>query len=204
MSSTQLTQRLEKIFRTPEDPGALGGAERLYRRAIELNVPGVIRTAFADYLHGQQAYKLHKPARRKYKRNKTYVADIDAQWQADLANMLGLASQNDGMRYILTVIDVFSKYAWSEPVRSKDAGAVADALKLVLLQASPRKPKRLQTDKGRSFSIPHLLHLCLGMALVTLQVKAIKRQPLLSGSIGQLKQDYTLSFRTEELRAGWM
>ena len=55
------------------------------------------------------------------------------------------------MRYILTVIDVFSKYAWSEPVRSKDAGAVADALKQVLHQARPRKPKRLQTDKGKEF-----------------------------------------------------
>ena len=47
------------------------------------------------------------------------MARIDAQWQADLADMQVLASQNDGMRYILTVIDVFSKFAWSEPVHSK-------------------------------------------------------------------------------------
>ena len=109
------------------------------------------RSAIGDYLRGQQAYTLHKPAWRKYKRNKTYVAGIDAQWQADLADMQGLASQNDGMRYIQTVIDVFSKYACSEPVRSKDAGSVADALKQVLHQARPRKPKRLQTDKGKQF-----------------------------------------------------
>ena len=111
MNSTQLSHRLEQIYRTPGDPGALGGAERLYRRAKDLNVPGVTRAAVADYLHGQQAYTLHKPAMRKYKRNKTYVAGIDAQWQADLADMQGLASQNDGIKYILTVIDVFSKYA---------------------------------------------------------------------------------------------
>ena len=65
--------------------------------------------------------------------------------------MQGLASQNDGMRYILTVIDVFSKYAWSELVRSKDAAAVADALKQMLHHARPRKPKRLQTDKSKEF-----------------------------------------------------
>ena len=146
-----ISQRLEKIYRTPGDPGAFGGAERLYRRAKELNVPGVTRAAVADFLHGQQAYTLHKPARRKYTRNKTYVAGIDAQWQADLADMQGLARQNDGMRYILTVIDVFSKYAWCEPVRSKDAGAVANALKQVLQRAIPREPKRLQTDKGKEF-----------------------------------------------------
>ena len=78
MSSGQLRQRLEQIYRTPKDPGALGGAERLYKRAKELNVPGVMIAAFADYLHGQQAYTLHNPARKKYKRNKTYVAGIDA------------------------------------------------------------------------------------------------------------------------------
>ena len=95
MSNPQLRQRLEKIYRTPADPGLLGGAERLYKRAKELNVPGVARAAVDDYLHGHQAYTLHKPARRRYKRNKTYGAGIDAQWQGHLADMQGLASQND-------------------------------------------------------------------------------------------------------------
>ena len=116
-----LRQRLEKIYHTPGNPGALGEAERLYTRAKKLNVLGLTRAAVAKFLHGQQAYTLHKPAKRKCKRNITHVADIDAQWQADLADMQGLTTQNDGMRYILTVIDVFSKYTWSEPVRSKDA-----------------------------------------------------------------------------------
>ena len=55
------------------------------------------------------------------------------------------------MRYILTVIDVFSKFAWAEPVRLKCASAVANLLKQVLHQAKLRKPKRLQTDKGKEF-----------------------------------------------------
>ena len=107
-SDKQLKQRLDRIYHAPSDPEALGGAERLLERARERNIPGVSRTAIADYLHGQQAYSLHKPARKKYKRNKNYVAGIDAQWQADLADMQGLVNQNDGMKYMLTVIDVFS------------------------------------------------------------------------------------------------
>ena len=63
----------------------------------------------AEYLRGEQAYTLHKPARRHYKRIPIYVGGIDAQWQADLADMQGFARQNDGMRYLLTVIDVFFK-----------------------------------------------------------------------------------------------
>ena len=142
---------LDKIYSTPDDPGSLGGAERLFKRAKELRVRGVTRASVAEYLRGQQAYTLHKPARRHYKRNKTYVAGIDAQWQADLADMQGVARQNDGMRYILTIIDVFSKFAWAEPVRSKDAVTVADGFLRVLNEGAPRKPKRLQTDKGKEF-----------------------------------------------------
>jgi hypothetical protein len=55
------------------------------------------------------------------------------------------------MRYILTVIDVFSKFAWAVPVKSKEAGSIADGFEEVLRQASPRTPKRLQTDKYKEF-----------------------------------------------------
>ena len=64
-----------------------------------------------NYLRGEQAYTLHKPARRHYKRNPIYVSKIDTQMQADLADTQALARQNNGMRYLLTVIDVFSKFA---------------------------------------------------------------------------------------------
>ena len=142
---------LRALYHNPADPGSLGGVERLYRRAHELHVPGANREAVKDYLRGEQAYTLHKPARRHYVRNHTYVGGIDRQWQADLADMQQYARQNGGMRYLLTVIDVFSKFAWVEPVRSKDAGTVTGAFQQVLERARPRRPRRLQTDKGKEF-----------------------------------------------------
>ena len=79
------------------------------------------------------------------------MAGIDAQWQADLADMQGIATQNGGMRYLLTVIDVFSKIAWAVPVNSKDAKAITASFGHMLTIANPRHPKRLQTDKGKEF-----------------------------------------------------
>ena len=102
---------LSKIYHDLNDPGSLGGVERLLRRARQLHVPGVTRKTVQGYLRSEQAYTLHKPARRQFIRNHTYVAGIDAQLQADLVDMQGIARQNGGMRYILTVIDVFSKFA---------------------------------------------------------------------------------------------
>ena len=77
------------------------------------------------------------------------MAGIDAQWQANLADIQGIARQNGGMRYLLTVIDVFSKFAWAITVNSKNAKAITKAFDQVLITANPRQPRRLQTDKGK-------------------------------------------------------
>ena len=142
---------LKRAYHDPADPGSLGGVDRLLRRAKELKIPDVDRETVENVLKQEQAYTLHKPARRRFPRNHIYVKGIDGQWQADLADMQSLSRQNDGMRYILTVIDVFSKFAWAHPVRSKDAGTIRDAFRDVMRAAAPRKPPRLQTDKGKEF-----------------------------------------------------
>ena len=143
-------EKLRRIYKDPADPGSLGGIDRLLRRAKHLKVQGVNRQVVEQFLKGEQANTLHRPARRRYLRNRTYVAGIDAQWQA-LADMQAIARQNKGARYLLTVIDVFSKYAWVDPVKSKNAAAVTEAFRQILNAAAPRHPNRLQTDKGKEF-----------------------------------------------------
>ena len=59
------------------------------------------------------------------------------------------ARENKGCRYLLTIIDVFSKYAWVVPIKSKSDIDVTTAMKNVLVQG--RVPKNLQTDKGKQF-----------------------------------------------------
>ena len=145
------TKALKRIYHDPKDPGSLGGVDRLLRRAKQLHIPKATRQSIIKYLKSEQAYTLHKPTRRQFTRNHTYVAGIDAQWQADLADMQGIARQTGGMRYLLTVIDVFSKFAWAVPVHSKDSIAISGAFRKVLNDAKPRHPRRLQTDKGKEF-----------------------------------------------------
>ena len=103
---------LKRIYHNPQNRGCFGGIDRPQRRAKQFKVPSVNRQDVVEYLRGEQAYTLHKPAWRHYQRNHIYVGGIDAKWQADLADMQGLARQNDGMSYLLKVIDVFSKLAW--------------------------------------------------------------------------------------------
>ena len=93
--------------------------------------------------------ELHKPARRNNPRRKFDVRGIDETWQGDLVEMQPYARENKGYRYMLTVIDVFSKYAWAVPVKSKSGVDVSAAMKSVLHQK--RVPKNLHVDKGKEF-----------------------------------------------------
>ena len=111
-----MDERLKELYYSADDTGSYGSVERLYRRAVEYQVPHITRDAVREFLSRQRAYTLHKPARRHFLRNRIYVGSIDHQWLAELADIVGLQRDNNGNRYILTEIDVFSKYAWSVPV----------------------------------------------------------------------------------------
>ena len=142
---------LGSIYYNVQDPGAYGGVDRLLRRARELGHKDITREEVKQYLADQHTYSLHKPARRHYKRNATVVGGIDSQWQADLCDMQQLAKYNDKMHYILTVIDILSKFAWAVAVKDKSSKTVTAAFASVLESAKPRVPKKLQTDKGKEF-----------------------------------------------------
>jgi hypothetical protein len=72
--------------------------------------------------------ELHKPARRNYHRRKMVMKGVDDLWQIDLVEMNKYSRFNSGYNYILTVICVFSKFAWAVPVKKKSAKDVTAAM----------------------------------------------------------------------------
>ena len=76
---------------------------------------------------------------------------MDDQWVADLVEMQPLKKWNRGMRYLLAVVDVLSKYAWVEPLKAKTGAAVSAAFERILKRARGRHPLRLQADAGKEF-----------------------------------------------------
>lgn len=94
--------------------------------------------------------ELHKSARKNFRRRRVIVVGLNDLFQADLIEMIKYARLNKGFKYILVVINVFSKYVWCEPVKSKRAEDVTSAMKKILTQAK-NPPKHMQTDLGREF-----------------------------------------------------
>lgn len=109
---------------------------------------GVSQKQIETFLHQQDVYTKHKPLVHAFKRRRVYVSHIDDQWQADLIDMREFKNQNDGANYILSVVDIFSKYAWAVPIRRKTGEEVVEAFQKIFRE---RVPEKLQTDKGTEF-----------------------------------------------------
>src|SRR5271156_3902796 len=142
------------IYFDAEHPASYGGVHRLAHAA------GATRRATMEWLRAQLPYTLHKPVRKRYSTRPYKTSEIDQHWQGDLVEMIPYANVNDGYRYILTLIDLFSRYAWAVSLRDKTANDVAAAFRQVFAQG--RQPQRLQTDDGREFDnrvVQHFLNI---------------------------------------------
>lgn len=104
-----------------------------------------------DWLQSQDTYTLHRPARQHFKRNHYYVYGIDHLWEIDLCDMSMYKKQNDGYTYILTVVDVLTKYAFAKCVKNKSAQSITKAFRDILSE-SQRRPLVIQCDRGLEFS----------------------------------------------------
>ena len=94
--------------------------------------------------------ELHKPITRKFKTREVYSAFKDNFWAADLADMQLKRKCNKGFRFLLCVIDIYSKYAWVVPLKDKKGVSIANAFQSIL-KKSNRKPKKIWVDKGSEF-----------------------------------------------------
>ena len=98
----------------------------------------------------QLAEELHKPITRNFRKRRVISYGIDKIWAADLVEIQKYSKWNKGIKYLLTVIDVFSKYGWIKPLKDKKTESVSLAFDLIF-KKSKRKPEKLWTDKGSEF-----------------------------------------------------
>ena len=80
---------------------------------------------------------------------KVIVNGIDKIWCSDLVEMQQFSKFNKGYRYLLMVLDLFSKYGWIVPLMDKKGETVTEAFKTIFKEG--RKPQYLWTDKGKEY-----------------------------------------------------
>ena len=98
----------------------------------------------------QLAEELHKPITKKFEKRKVHTAFKDNIWDADLADMQLLSKYNKRIRFLLCVIDIFSKYAWVVPLKDEKGVSIVTAFEIIFKQSN-RKPNKIWVDKGSEF-----------------------------------------------------
>ena len=102
-----------------------------------------------SWLETQDAYLMHKTVPKKFERTKT-VADLETQLQGDLVDVSSLSKDNSNVKFLLTVIDVFSRKAFVEPLLRKTAESVAQGFEKILNRLGFR-PFYFNSDQGPEF-----------------------------------------------------
>ena len=95
--------------------------------------------------------ELHKPKRVNFERRRVISNHIDHIWGIDLITMIKYSKQNNNYKYILTVIDFFSKHSWCYTSKNKNSNEIINSFKDIL-KKSKRKPKMIQSDEGSEFT----------------------------------------------------
>ena len=94
--------------------------------------------------------ELLKSKRKTFQRRRIFSPDVDHIWTMDLLDIHRFSRQNTNFRFILVVLDVFSRFAWARPLKDKTAKSVANSLQDIIT-TSGRKPKKIWSDKGTEF-----------------------------------------------------
>ena len=104
----------------------------------------------------QLAKEVFSPQITKFKRQRIITLYKDKTWSADLIDKSSLSKYNNKYNFILTVIDIFTKYAWAIPLKNKSGLSITNGFKIVLSESpqggsEPRKPEKLWVDRGSDF-----------------------------------------------------
>ena len=148
MSQSDYRDYLKQIWYDPQNPASYVGADKLYRVVKEEGKFKIGRRKIRQWLQDQDSYGLSRNIVRKFPRNRYVVDTVDSLWEMDLADVSDLKAENDNYKYLLFVIDVFSRFLWIQPLKDKTANNVIKALGVIL---SERKPQSIKSDKGSEF-----------------------------------------------------
>ena len=94
---------------------------------------------------------LHKPIIREFKRRTVYSGFKDNIWGADLADLQLISKFNKGFRFLLCVVDIFSKYAWVVPLKHKKGVSIVNSFQKILKESNRCKANKIWVDKRSKF-----------------------------------------------------
>ena len=128
---------LHCIYFDPQHPASFKGANKIYHAIKEDGRYRLPPSKIHTWLQNQESFSLYKPVHREFKRLRVIVGGLHDQYDTDLADMQKLKEKNDGVRFLLIIIDVFSHHLWVELLLNKTEESVIEAFRHIF-QRTPK------------------------------------------------------------------
>ena len=144
----KVKEYIGSVYYDPSHPASFSGINKLYETIRKNKGISVNKNDLTKWLQGQDVYSMYKPYKSKFRRSRVVVKGIDDLWDMDLMDMSKYSKENNGFKYLLVLIDIFSRFLIIEPVKSKHSTEIKIALSKVF---DKRKPVNIRSDKGGEF-----------------------------------------------------
>ena len=147
MADTRVEDYLRKVYYNSGNPASYGGVDKLYRFA-KSDGQNISKGRIKTWLSSQDVYTKHKPIRHNFKRTRVVVPTKLYQFDGDTVSMVRYEKSNSGYKYILILIDILSRYAWTHPLKTLTGKEMTRALKITIT----KKPQKIRVDSGSEFA----------------------------------------------------
>lgn len=143
---------LSAIYYTPKAPASFSNSLKLWHaiKKDPAKPKGLTMKVVKNWLKLQQTHKLHLTPKQHFPTEHIICDYIDQEWQTDLIDMSNLANQNRPYKFVLVVIDVFSRYLWTRPLKTKRASEAAEKFQDII-DTDKRCCDLLFSDQGGEF-----------------------------------------------------
>ena len=110
---------LKGSYYNTKHPAAFGSVTNLAKAS------GLSKKSVELWLRSQPTYTLHKTRKKRFPMSRYFVRKPNLQFQADLVDYSKFSSHNEGYKYMLMIMDLFTRQAWAFPLRTKSGSEVA-------------------------------------------------------------------------------
>lgn len=145
-TKTPTLQTIRQQWKSGKHPISFGGISTVKRY-----FPHASRKLIREALGGIDTYTLFREEKQPKPYNPIYVRNKRELLQSDLIDLRSIASQNDGMTFLLVVLDTFSRFAWIKPLKTKSAQEVLTAFKAIASSMPGGLGQQLMTDQGKEY-----------------------------------------------------
>ena len=144
-----IDEYLGTIYFDPLHAGSYSGINKFWNVIKQSNDYKLTFKQVKTWLKKQESYVRHQAPPKVYPHQKILMSSMDEQWDGDLLSMDQFARKNNGFKYLAVFIDIFSRYIWVEPMKTKTGNEMVQVLARVFNKG--RKPMNLRMDRGTEY-----------------------------------------------------